>query len=59
MDVNYRWSFLVGDEPCIDRRQVAIPAQTYTVVEEEDSKNISERDDEIALVKAVCVYILC
>lgn len=55
MDVNYRWSFLVDNEPSIERRQRFIPPQTYTVVDEDDrTKNL--RDEEIALVKAVCMY---
>ena len=38
MDVNYRWSFLIDDEPCIERRKKYIPYQTYRsmAVEEEE-----------------------
>ena len=36
MDVNYRWSFLIGDTPCVMRRQRAIPAQTYAALADEE-----------------------
>lgn len=52
MEVNYRWSFLVGDAPCVERKWRQIPAQTYTVVEEKVTAK-DEREEEIALVKAV------
>lgn len=45
MDVNYRWSFLVGDTPCIERRQRIIPAQTYVVVDDDEMAPQEHREE--------------
>ena len=57
MDVNYRWSFLVGDQPCIERRQRIIPAQTYVVADDEDeTKPAIATDEPPQQTQPVCYY---
>lgn len=55
MDVNYRWSFLVDDELHVERRQRYVPAQTYTVLDEQDKEQETLPEQEIELIKVVCL----